>query len=61
MFDKILVAIALVLIIEGLLPLLAPATWREMFMRVLSMHDGQVRFVGLGSVLAGVILLLIAD
>ena len=60
MLDQILVAFALVLIIEGLMPLFVPSAWREMFGRILTMRDGQLRFVGLGSVLAGVLLLLIA-
>ncbi len=61
MMERILGALALVLIIEGLLPLLAPTAWREMFTRILGLRDGQLRFVGLGSVCAGVLLLLVAD
>jgi uncharacterized protein len=60
MLDQILVAFALVLIIEGLMPLFVPSVWREMFGRILAMRDGQLRFVGLGSVLAGVVLLMVA-
>jgi len=39
--------LGLVLVLEGLLPLLAPATWREFFVRVAAMRVGQVRFMGL--------------
>ena len=53
-------AIGLVLVIEGLMPLLAPARWREMFMQVARLRDGQIRFVGFGSALAGVVLLLMS-
>ncbi len=50
-------ALALVLVIEGLLPLAAPAQWRRMFAQLLQLQDGQLRFFGLGSVLAGLLLL----
>jgi hypothetical protein len=59
--DHILAAIALVLIIEGLLPLIAPSAWRDMFNRILALRDGQLRFVGLGSVVVGLLLLMVAD
>ncbi|MEO9102344.1 MAG: DUF2065 family protein [Burkholderiaceae bacterium] len=50
-------AFALVLVIEGLLPLAAPALWRRMFMQLLQLQDGQLRFFGLGSALVGLLLL----
>lgn len=46
-------ALAMMLVLEGLLPLLAPSTWREMFRRMLDLSDGQIRFIGLALVLAG--------
>ncbi|MFN7570454.1 MAG: DUF2065 domain-containing protein [Betaproteobacteria bacterium] len=52
-------AVALMLILEGLLPLAAPARWREIFRRVLELNDGQLRFFGLVAVATGAILLLI--
>ena len=55
-----LLAFALMLIIEGLLPFLAPSIWRETFRRIIRMTDGQIRFFGLTSMLAGVLLLLAA-
>jgi hypothetical protein len=57
--DNFFAALALMLVIEGLLPFLAPQVWRETFRRVIAMSDGQIRFVGLGSMLAGVILLAV--
>jgi uncharacterized protein YjeT (DUF2065 family) len=54
-----LLAFALMLIIEGLLPFLAPNLWRETFRRIIRMTDGQIRFFGLTSMLAGVLLLFI--
>ncbi len=57
MGKSLLTALALMLIIEGLLPFLAPGFWRETFRRIIAMSDGQLRFVGLTSMLAGVVLL----
>jgi uncharacterized protein len=57
MADNLLTAVALMLVIEGLLPFLLPATWRETFRRLIEMSDGQLRFIGLGSMLAGLLLL----
>jgi len=54
----LLTALALMLIIEGLLPVLAPGLWRETFRRITEMSDGQVRFVGLASMTLGILLLL---
>ena len=52
-----LMAFALMLVIEGLLPFLAPALWRDTFRRITQMSDGQIRFFGLSSMLAGLLLL----
>lgn len=46
-------AVGLVLVVEGLLPLLSPGGWRRLFEQALRLRDGQIRFFGLGSVLAG--------
>jgi len=48
-------ALALVLVLEGLLPMIAPRRWREIFRQILLMQDGQIRFFGLISVLLGLI------
>jgi len=53
-----LAAIALVLIFEGLLPLISPTRWREMFTQLLQLQDGQIRFFGLTIVLLGFFLLI---
>ncbi|MCL2871672.1 MAG: DUF2065 domain-containing protein [Betaproteobacteria bacterium] len=49
-------AIALLCILEGLLPLLAPGQWREVFRKLLGFSDGQLRFIGLASILAGILI-----
>lgn len=55
--NALMTAIALMLIIEGILPFLAPRAWRETFIRLSRMADGQIRFLGLSSLLIGLILL----
>lgn len=57
MKSNLLMAIALMLIIEGILPFVAPAMWRETFARLVRMADGQIRFIGLSSMLVGLVLL----
>jgi hypothetical protein len=46
-------AMALVLVIEGLFPFLSPTGWRRMFAQILQLNDGQLRFFGMCSILAG--------
>ncbi len=59
MGDLVLGALALLFIIEGLLPFLSPGTWRQVFERAIRMSDGQIRFMGLSSVLIGLLLLVL--
>ena len=56
----LLTAVALMLIIEGVLPFLLPGIWRDTFRRLTEMSDGQIRFIGLTSMVAGVLLLYLA-
>jgi uncharacterized protein YjeT (DUF2065 family) len=51
--DTLWQALALVLVFEGLLPFISPGAWRRMFVQILQLKDGQIRFFGLLSVLAG--------
>jgi uncharacterized protein len=57
MGDILVPAIALMLVIEGILPLAAPRFWRGVFRQMTEMTDGQVRFIGLVSIVIGVALL----
>ena len=52
--DSLWAAVALVLVVEGILPLMAPRFWRESFAKLVTLSDGQLRFVGLASILLGV-------
>ncbi len=60
MGTTLLMALALMLVIEGLLPFLAPKAWRETFQRLMQLSDGQIRFFGLTSMIVGLILLYIS-
>jgi len=59
MIDLLLGALALMLVFEGLLPFLSPTTWREVFAKALRLSDGQIRFLGLSSMLVGMLLLIV--
>lgn len=56
MWTTLGLAFAMMLVLEGLLPLASPASWREMFRKVSELTDGQIRFFGLAAVLAGLAL-----
>jgi uncharacterized protein YjeT (DUF2065 family) len=59
MGENLLNALALLLVLEGLLPILIPAVWRDTFRRLTELSDGQLRFIGLTSMLAGLLLLFL--
>ena len=62
MQDPLWTALALVLILEGLLPFVAPRVWREGFRRLTELTDGQLRFVGVVSIGIGLLgLYLLSD
>jgi uncharacterized protein len=48
----------LMLVFEGLLPFIAPQAWRETFKRMIELKDGQLRFVGLLSIIGGLLLII---
>ena len=51
-----MMALGLMLVLEGLMPLLMPQAWRDTFRRMIEFKDGQLRFVGLISVVSGLLL-----
>ena len=59
MADKLLLGLGLMLLIEGLMPLISPGSWRQVFARLLAMSDGQLRFMGLISMVAGLVILFL--
>ena len=56
--DSLWTAFALVLVIEGLLPFLSPASWRRVFTQMVQLRDGQIRFFALLCILSGIVMLL---
>jgi uncharacterized protein YjeT (DUF2065 family) len=61
MSDFLLGAFALMLVFEGLMPFFSPSLWRAAFERALRMTDGQIRFMGLASMLIGLGLLFLSS
>ncbi|GAA0753714.1 DUF2065 domain-containing protein [Ideonella azotifigens] len=59
MSDVMWTALALMLVMEGLLPFLNPGIWRELFLRATQLGDKQIRFLGLSSMVLGLVLLLL--
>lgn len=57
----LLTAVALMLVIEGILPFIAPGLWRNAFRRLTEMTDGQIRFFGLTSMIIGLLLLFLTQ
>jgi uncharacterized protein len=57
--STLLMAFGLMLVIEGLLPFVAPRIWRETFRRVTELADGQLRFFGLTSIIVGLVMILL--
>lgn len=57
MDSALFTAFALMLVLEGVIPFLAPRAWREGFRRISTLADGQIRFIGLSSLLIGLLLL----
>ncbi len=57
MSDTLMTAFALMLVLEGLMPFLGPQAWRSTFRRLIDFSDGQLRFIGLSSMLIGLLLL----
>lgn len=59
MSDSWLTAFALMMVIEGLLPFAVPNVWRDTFKKLTEMSDGQIRFIGLISIVSGLAFLLL--
>lgn len=58
MFGHLVAALGLMLIVEGVMPLVSPPSWREAMRRIASLRDGQIRFMGLVATVAGVLLIV---
>lgn len=58
MSETFWLAIALVLVLEGIMPFLFPKQWKETFLKIASLTEGQIRFVGLVAILVGITIFL---
>ena len=58
-WQEILTAIALVLVIEGMLPFIGPGKYRELVAQIARLGDNQLRTFGLTSMIAGLLLLFL--
>jgi hypothetical protein len=57
MWEELGTAIALLLVIEGIMPFMNPESWRKTLRTISEMDDGTLRIIGLSSMIFGVILL----
>jgi uncharacterized protein len=53
-------AFGLLLVMEGLMPFIAPAAWRETFRKAIELKDGQLRMGGLIAIGAGLLILMVS-
>jgi uncharacterized protein len=58
-WTEILTAVALVLVIEGMLPFIRPGRYRQLVAQLVQLSDNQLRMVGLASMIAGLVLLFV--
>ena len=56
MLETLLLAVGIMLILEGLMPMVSPLRWRRLFEQLLQLDDGQIRFFGLIMVVSGLLL-----
>jgi hypothetical protein len=56
LLETLLLAVGLMLILEGLMPMVAPDRWRRLFEQILKLEEGQIRFFGMFMVLTGLLL-----
>lgn len=57
MLDYWLLGLAMMLVVEGMIPFVSPGLWRETFSKLVTLTDGQLRFVGIAAMLSGLLLL----
>lgn len=57
--ETLLAAFALMLVLEGILPFVAPSAWRAAFQKMTELEDAHLRIFGLMSMLLGLMLLVL--
>ncbi|MBQ15343.1 MAG: DUF2065 domain-containing protein [Gammaproteobacteria bacterium] len=61
MVHDLAVAFCLMLVIEGIMPFIAPKRWRNLILMLDQIDDNTMRLIGLGSMLLGTVLLYIIN
>ena len=61
MLHELTLAFCLMLVIEGMLPFIAPKRWRSLVLMLSGVDDFTMQLMGLGCMLMGTILLLIVN
>ena len=59
MWNELLAAVALVLVLEGIIPFIAPDKFRQTMAKLTQMPDQVLRVIGLASMTAGILFLYI--
>ncbi|AMC33944.1 DUF2065 domain-containing protein [Iodobacter arcticus] len=60
MIDSLILAFALMLIFEGIMPFAFPSVWRSTMQKIADLDDFKIRLIGLGCLLAGLVFALFA-
>lgn len=60
-WTDLLNALALLLILEGLLPFVSPASLKKTYAQMLAFPEKTLRMIGLAAVIAGILLLFLND
>jgi uncharacterized protein YjeT (DUF2065 family) len=61
MWEELWIALALIFVIEGVMPFLNPTGWRKTLRQISEMEDKTLRIIGLSSMIFGVILLYLVN
>ncbi|MBU6467958.1 MAG: DUF2065 family protein [Betaproteobacteria bacterium] len=59
MRGALIVAIGMVLILEGIMPVIAPRQWRNTLLKLTQLSDGQVRWIGVIVMILGIVIIQI--
>jgi len=61
MWREIGIAVSLMLVIEGIIPFLYPGRWRQLVATLADIDNATLRLIGLGSMIAGIVLLYLIN
>ena len=61
MWREIGIAFSLMLVIEGIIPFLYPGRWRQLVATLADIDNATLRLIGLGSMVAGIVLLYLIN